>query len=74
MVMRVLQFFAGVFLQFARDVHVFSAFQHLGVNNVGDNRLEFTRQISVQTLDKIFARPGVSGARFLVSGGHSESS
>src|SRR5436190_5637917 len=57
---RVGEFFAGVLFQFARDVGVRSAFEHLAVHGVGDDGLVFTRQIFVEEVNHLFA----GGLRF----------
>ena len=51
---RVLELFAGVFLELLRDRHVFGALQHLRIHDVGDDRLVLPREIFVEQLDQLF--------------------
>jgi len=51
----VLQFFRGVLLQLARNAHIRSPLEHLRVNDVSDDRLILSLQISVQEFNQFFA-------------------
>src|SRR5579872_189388 len=48
------ELFVGVLFQLPCNVHVLGAFQHLGVNNVGNDCLIFTSKILVKEFNKLF--------------------
>src|SRR4051794_40560813 len=51
-----LQLFSRVLFQFLRDAHVLRAFQHLRIDDVGDDRLVLPRKVFVQLVDQLRPR------------------
>ena len=44
----VVELLFGVYFELRGDVHVFGAFEHRGIDHLGDNRLIFARKVFVQ--------------------------
>ena len=55
---RMIELLLGVQLELAGDVHVLRTLEHLGIDDVGDDRLVFARQIFIEQVDELFAGDG----------------
>ena len=52
---RMSEFFLGVHLELAGDIHVLAPFEHLGIDDVGDDRLVLASEILIEQTDELFA-------------------
>jgi hypothetical protein len=69
----VIELLPGVNLKLGGDVHVLGAGEHLGINDIGDDRLVFASEVFVQKLREAVARDvGFAGGGLEI--GHSSPS